>query len=90
MKNLVNNGWNNAPAHTPFTEKENIVPNTQFAHTVSAEDREFLKNNIINALDAVVHLAADSQSKVIVSSMENVIYNIAQCDYEIWAKSCLN
>jgi hypothetical protein len=57
---------------------------------LSAQDREFLRVNIVSALDLVVHLSEDPQSKVIVSSIENIIYNIAQCDYEMWAKSSLH
>jgi len=57
---------------------------------LSPQDREFLRLNIVPALDLVVHLSEDPQNKVIVSSIENIIYNIAQCDYEMWAKSCLH
>jgi len=43
-----------------------------------------LKQNIFGALDNVVHMT-DPGSKVIVSSIENIIYNIAQLDYTAWA-----
>lgn len=43
-----------------------------------------LKQDIFGALDNVVHLT-DPQSKVIISSIENIIYNIAQLDYASWA-----
>lgn len=43
-----------------------------------------LKQDIFGALDNVVHLT-DAKSKVIVSSIENIIYNIAQLDYASWA-----
>ena len=39
--------------------------------------------NIFEAMDNVVHLT-DATSKVIISSIENIIYNIAQTDYEVW------
>jgi len=61
------------------------VPRNQFAHALSQQDRDFLKFNIVSALDAVIHLVEDPQGKVIVSSIENIIYNIAQCDYDVWA-----
>lgn len=90
LKNLVNNSWNVGQS-TPFADKENVIPNSnQFAQMLSAQDREFLRVNIVSALDLVVHLSEDPQSKVIVSSIENIIYNIAQCDYEMWAKSSLH
>jgi hypothetical protein len=57
---------------------------------LSPQDREFLRVNIVSALDLVVHLSEDPQCKVVVSSIENIIYNIAQCDYEMWAKSSLH
>ncbi len=41
------------------------------------QDREFLKTNVVSALDVVVHLAEDANGKVVVSSIENIIYNIA-------------
>ena len=44
-----------------------------------------LKQDIFGALDNVVHLT-DPQSKVIISSIENIIYNIAQLDYASWAQ----
>ena len=39
--------------------------------------------NIFEAMDNVVHLT-DAASKVIISSIENIIYNIAQTDYATW------
>jgi hypothetical protein len=53
---------------------------------LSSGDREHLMFNIINVLDVVLYLSEDSQSKMIVSSIENIIYNIARFDYEKWAK----
>ena len=44
-----------------------------------------LKQDVFAALDNVVHLN-DAKSKVIVSSIENIIYNIAQLDYAGWAQ----
>jgi hypothetical protein len=47
----------------------------------------FFKQNIFLALDSVVRVAgqpSDSSNKTIVSSIENIIYNIAQCDYSSW------
>jgi hypothetical protein len=38
------------------------------------------------ALDAVIHLSEDLHAKSIVSSIENIIYNIAQCDFIEWSK----
>ena len=43
-----------------------------------------LKQEIFGALDNVVHLT-DAASKVIISSLENIIYNIAQMDFQAWA-----
>lgn len=43
-----------------------------------------LKQDIFGALDNVVHLT-DPASKVIISSIENIIYNIAQMDFGNWA-----
>lgn len=51
---------------------------------MSQADRQMLKQDIFGALDNVVHLG-DTKSKVIVSSIENIIYNIAQLDYASWA-----
>ena len=44
-----------------------------------------LKQDIFGALDNVVHLT-DPASKVIISSIENIIYNIAQLDFASWAQ----
>lgn len=44
-----------------------------------------LKQEIFGALDNVVHLT-DPASKVIISSIENMIYNIAQLDFSSWAQ----
>ena len=44
-----------------------------------------LKQEIFGALDNVVHLT-DPASKVIISSIENMIYNIAQLDFSRWAQ----
>lgn len=91
LKNLVNNAWNTSTSQTPsFTEKENISPShNHFAQALSAQDREFLRVNIVQALDCVIHLSEHPDTKVIVSSIENIIYNIAQCDFEEWSKQCL-
>ena len=43
----------------------------------------------MSALDHVVHTAETPTGKVIVSSIENIIYNIAQCEYDAWYRSCL-
>ena len=43
-----------------------------------------LKQDVFAALDNVVHLT-DPGSKVIVSSIENIVYNIAQLDFAAWA-----
>jgi hypothetical protein len=48
-------------------------------------DREVLKQDIFGALDNVVHLT-DQRSKVIISSLENIIYNIAQLDFASWSQ----
>jgi len=42
-----------------------------------------LQAEIFGALDNVVHLT-DARSKVIVSSIENMIYNMAQMDFAQW------
>ena len=52
---------------------------------ISLADREMLKRDIFGALDNVVHLD-DPKSKVLISSLENIIYNIAQLDYASWAQ----
>ena len=46
-------------------------------------DKTFLKSNIIDALDSVID-SDDPQSKVVISSIENIIYNIAQLEYDTW------
>lgn len=46
--------------------------------------------NIISGLDMVIHLAEDPASRMIVSSIENIIWNIAQCDYNEWFKQGLH
>lgn len=55
---------------------------------MSAQDKEYLKQNVLLALDATVPvsdtLQQDQSNKVIVSSLENIIYNIAQLDYLQW------
>jgi hypothetical protein len=56
----------------------------QRTESISESDRQMLKQNIFGALDNVVHMT-DPGSKVIVSSIENIIYNIAQLDYTAWA-----
>ena len=47
-------------------------------------DKQYLKAHIFEAMDSVVHLT-DAGSKMIISSMENIIYNIAQTDYATWS-----
>jgi hypothetical protein len=47
---------------------------------ICVEDKEFLKQHIFGSLDEVLH------DKLLVSSIENVIYNIAQCDYSTWTQ----
>ena len=42
--------------------------------------------NIFEAMDNVVHLT-DAGSKVIISSIENIVYNIAQTDYAVWQQT---
>lgn len=69
-------------------DKENVTPNSS-PQSISVSDREFLKAHVVEALDCVVHLAEDQHAKVIVSSLENVIWNIAQCDYDSWSQACL-
>ena len=39
--------------------------------------------NVFDSLDNVVHFT-DGENKLIVSSIENIIYNIAQTDFEQW------
>lgn len=68
-----------------------MIPNSNaFGQAISHSDREFLKAHVVEALDMVVHLADDQSAKVIVSSLENVIYNVAQCDYDTWSKTVLH
>ena len=55
---------------------------------MSEIDKIFLKNNILSALDSVVRvddIQPDSSNKVILSCLENIIYNIAQLDYANWS-----
>lgn len=39
--------------------------------------------NVFDSLDSVIHIT-EGENKVIVSSIENIIYNIAQTDFELW------
>ena len=69
-------------------DKENAGVNnsqTKSGDAITIDDRNMLKTDIFGALDNVVHLT-DAGSKVIVSSIENIIYNIAQLDYTSWAQ----
>jgi hypothetical protein len=50
-------------------------------------DKEYLKQNIFCALDSVTRLEgelSDNSNKNIVAQIENVIWNIAQYDYQSW------
>ena len=49
-------------------------------------DKQYLMANIFEAMDNVVHLT-DASSKVIISSIENITYNIAQTDYATWSQT---
>ena len=47
---------------------------------MSEIDKIFLKSNILSALDSVVRvddIQSDPSNKVIISCLENIIYNIA-------------
>lgn len=87
MKLLVNQNWTlpesnkaTTDSQKPFSvaNKENVgnYNAQQRTEAISDEDRNMLKQDIFGALDNVVHLT-DAGSKVIVSSIENIIYNIA-------------
>ena len=55
---------------------------------MSEIDKIFLKSNILSALDSVVRVddnQTDPSNKVIISCIENIIYNIAQLDYVNWS-----
>ena len=45
--------------------------------------------HVLDSLDSVVH-HTDGENKVILSSIENIIYNIAQTDYEQWSSIACN
>ena len=92
MKLLVNQNWEadettTKPGQFGNVDQENMgALNAQqkFNSAVLGDaEKGYLKQNIFQALDAVVHLT-DHASKVIVSSIENMIYNVAQCDFEDW------
>lgn len=62
--------------------KENLgsmnAQQRQTENDISLEDREMLKRDIFGALDNVVGMGSeDPKSKVLLSSIENIIYNIA-------------
>ena len=65
----------------------NLNAQKKFQESVILEgDKSFLKTNIFDALDSVVHMD-DKKGKVVVSSIENIIYNIAQLEYATWGPS---
>ena len=45
--------------------------------------------HVLDSLDSVVH-HTEGENKVILSSIENIIYNIAQTDYEQWSSIACN
>ena len=54
----------------------------QFQQTQLTDgDKQFLMQNVFDSLDSVIHIT-EGENKVIVSSIENIIYNIAQTDFE--------
>jgi hypothetical protein len=65
-----------------FGGKENVSHNIQdeddFKRPVAQQDKEFIKFNIFKALDV-------APNKVIQSAIQNIIFNIAECDFpERW------
>ena len=54
----------------------------QFQRTqLSDSDKQYLMQNVFDSLDNVVHFT-EGENKLIVSSIENIIYNIAQTDFD--------
>ena len=45
--------------------------------------------NVFSSLDSVVH-HTEGENKVVLSSIENIIYNIAQTDFEQWQNIAYN
>ncbi len=98
LKLIVNQNWTDdaseqtktTDSQKPFSmaDKENVgshnAQQRSGADQITQVDRNMLKQDIFGALDNVVHMT-DPASKVIVSSIENIIYNIAQLDYTSWA-----
>ena len=100
LKRVVNENWPLSPAGQlkaqadsmkPFNiqNKENVgAQNGQIRQdeaTVSEADRAMLKQEIFSALDNVVD-QTETKGKVLIASMENIIYNIAQVDYASWSQ----
>ena len=95
LKLLVNQNWSNdeTPAAQNtfgFNNKENLgAVNAQQKFqeaALHANDKQHLMASIFDALDNVVHLT-DAGSKVIISSIENIIYNVAQTDWPAWQQT---
>ena len=49
--------------------------------SISEHDKHFLKMNVFTAMDALI---TNGAAKVLVSSLEHIIYNMAQVDYLSW------
>jgi len=93
LKLIVNQHWSVersvSDSLKPFSvqNKENsgsLNGQQRLEDEISSHDKHTLKQEIFGALDNVVHLT-DAHNKVIISSIENIIYNIAQLEYASWA-----
>ena len=100
LKRVVNQNWPLSPvdqqkaladSQKPFNiqNKENVgAQNGQVRQddaTISEADRAMLKQDIFSALDNVVG-QTDPKGKVLISSLENIIQNIAELDYPTWSQ----
>ena len=89
MRLLVNEHWeviqDQKDAAIGHENKENsgaMNAQKQFQQTQLTDgDKQFLMQNVFDSLDSVIHIT-EGENKVIVSSIENIIYNIAQTDFE--------
>ena len=96
LKVVVNENWSlgetnpaASDSQKPFqiNNKENLgsLNHQKRQQTISQVDRDMLKTEIFGALDSVVNMVNHPGGKVLVSSLENIIWNIAQLDYASWA-----
>lgn len=86
LKLLVNENWCKDQKKTLLNfglasnaDKENIPLNTQkqfLQSELKLKDKNVVRQYVFQALDQAVQLSADPSYKVIVSSLENIIYNV--------------